>query len=171
MTINEAKTAGYSARVLDGDGDGNETKLDTMLRKNKARIISHMNTDHAMSVLAYAHMWFDKSAIAATMTGLNSKGFLLRVTMPCNTLHENVFIKYTSELTNAGGVRKIAVEMHYEAFQTLGKWYKLTMGYYNHKVLFGMKHLRPFMLVGGSLLFTMIAIAYGTLCWRSRNIT
>ena len=35
-----------------------------------------MNTDHAMSVVAYAHMWFEKSGIAATRRA-KFKGFLM----------------------------------------------------------------------------------------------
>ena len=105
------------------------------LVKAEKRITTHMNEDHAQSVLAYAHCYTEhKTATAATMTGLTEEGFILSVTMPnadggTHTVSD-VLVKYTKPLATAAGVRKIAVAMHFEAFKKLGFGYRCRHGYY-----------------------------------------
>eukprot|EP00947_MAST-08B_sp_MAST-8B-sp1_P006600 g6600.t1 len=105
------------------------------LVKAEKRITTHMNEDHAQSVLAYAHCYTEhKTATAATMTGLTEEGFILNVTMPnagggTHTV-SHVLVKYTKPLATAAGVRKIAVAMHFEAFKKLGFGYRCRHGYY-----------------------------------------
>ena len=141
-------------------------KLEAALAKSAGHITQHMNTDHKMSVRAYAHMWFDKHATGATMTGLNAKGFLLRVTTPDKTVHENVLIQYPSALISAGQVRNVAVAMHFEAFHGLGFRYKLKSGYYKHYMQMGLKHAPTPVLIGGAVLAAVVAVVAGMLLLR-----
>ena len=156
-----------AAQIFDStqSADAN-AELEAALAKSAAHITQHMNRDHGMSVLAYAHMWFDKSATAATMTGLNAKGFLLRVTMPDKMVHENVLIHYSSALISAGQVRKVAVAMHFEAFHGLGFRYKMNSGYYKHYVQMGLKHTPTPVLIGGAALAAAAAVVAGMFLLR-----
>ena len=164
---NDAQIAGPAQSAAAAATAAATAKLEAALAKSAARIAKHMNEDHGMSVLAYAHMWFDKRATAATMTGLNAKGFLLRVSMPDAAVHENVLIKYTSALNGAGQVRKVAVAMHFEAFHGLGIGYRIKSGYYKHYAQMGLKHAPTPILVGGAVLVAAAAVGAGMLLRRN----
>ena len=131
--------------------------LANALNKSSARVCAHMNADHSGSVLAYAHRWYDPEATAAVMTHLNKRGFVLSVTVPKKGTVEDVLIPYTSPLTKASQVRKIAVQMHVEAFNGLGFRYKWKTGYYMHSISTAMHHVPKQYLIGGSVAVVVVA--------------
>jgi hypothetical protein len=105
--------------------------LDAALAKSAQRVVRHMNEDHADSLLAYAHFFGGiKTASKAQMTGLSSQGFELDVMLPDGSVQHKVLIRYTTPLTSAAQVRKVAVAMHFAAFNGLGFRYKLKSGFY-----------------------------------------
>jgi hypothetical protein len=131
--------------------------LANALNKSSARVCAHMNADHSGSVLAYAHRWYDPEATAAVMTHLNKRGFVLSVMVPKKGTVEDVLIPYTSPLTKASQVRKIAVQMHVEAFNGLGFRYKWKTGYYMHSISTAMHHVPKQYLIGGSVAVVVVA--------------
>ena len=99
------------------------SELDAELQKAAGRVVSHMNDDHATSVLAYAHAFggdICASAVSATMTGLTRDGFLLDVQLATGEVLRDVLIKYTKQIESAGQLHKVAVDMHFAAYSKLG---------------------------------------------------
>ena len=98
------------------------TNLDEELQKAAGRVVSHMNNDHASSILAYAHAFGGDgcaSAVSAKMIGLDREGFLVEVTL-ANGERKDVLIKYDREMKSAGQLHRIAVDMHFAAYGKLG---------------------------------------------------
>ena len=111
-------------------------KLAEGLAKAEHRISKHMNEDHGASVLAYAHHFAGMpTAVAATMSGINTEGFLLTVELPNGDVKEGVLAPFSAPLATAAGVRKVAVAMHHEAFRELGFAYRLSRGYYQNAMI------------------------------------
>lgn len=112
------------------------------LAKSATRIITHMNDDHSDSLLAYAHHYAGlKDAKAATMSGLNVDGFILSAKLKDGTVKQNVLIPYSSPLESAAGVRKLAVSMHFEAYNKLGHLYKFRNNFYGRAVIQAWTHM------------------------------
>ena len=77
---------------------------DEELQKAAGRVVSHMNNDHASSILAYAHAFGGDgcaSAVSAKMIGLDREGFLVEVTLATGE-RKDVLIKYDREMKSAG---------------------------------------------------------------------
>ena len=127
--------------------------LDAELAKMATRVVTHMNDDRACSTahferprlflinacacadadscLAWAHYYAKlPSATSARMTGIDARGFMLDVTLPDGHI-ESCLIPYSPPLTEAKMVRKIAVAMHFEAYNGMGLGYKLSNGFYS----------------------------------------
>lgn len=100
-----------------GDGD-----LDAELQKHAGRVISHMNDDHTDSILAYALAFASgcSDAESARMSGLNTQGWVLEVTLAGGEVKKGVVVPYTRKVESAGQLHKVAVEMHFAAFHKLG---------------------------------------------------
>ena len=84
------------------------TNLDEELQKAAGRVVSHMNNDHASSILAYAHAFGGDgcaSAVSAKMIGLDREGFLVEVTL-ANGERKDVLIKYDREMKSAGQLHR-----------------------------------------------------------------
>lgn len=112
------------------------------LAKSSTRVITHMNDDHSDSLLAYAIYFAGlKDATSATMAGLTVEGFLLNVTLKDGTTKSNVLVRYTTPLESAAGVRKLAVSMHFEAYNGLGHVYKLRHNFYGRAVVQAWTHI------------------------------
>ena len=104
--------------------------LDAELAKSASRVISHMNKDHPNSVLAYAHHYLNlDTATRARMIGLTSEGFEVSATLDDGQVVQRL-VRYSSPLERAAGVHKLAVAMHFEAFNALGFRFKLRHGYF-----------------------------------------
>ena len=102
------------------------------LEKSAARICKHMNEDHGDSILAYAHFYAKlPTAVSAQMTGLTVTGFELDVRMADGTIKSKVLVPYDPPLESAPQVRKVAVSMHFAAYNGLGFRYKLAKGFYS----------------------------------------
>ena len=97
----------------------------------EARISKHMNDDHSDSLLAWAHFYAKlPTATHATATTLTDQGFGLDVTLANGTVTPAT-IPFDPPLKSASDVRKVAVAMHFAAYNALGFRYKLTMGFYS----------------------------------------
>jgi len=97
----------------------------------EARISKHMNDDHSDSLLAWAHFYAKlPTATHATATTLTDQGFGLDVKLANGTVTP-VIIPFDPPLKSASDVRKVAVAMHFAAYNALGFRYKLTMGFYS----------------------------------------
>ena len=108
--------------------------LELDLQKSAPRVMKHMNEDHAASLKAYALAFGEhpdagrtKSAI---MTGLDTEGFILELTLADGSVVEDVLVPYDRRIQSAKELHKIAVDMHIQAFAKLGVVYKITSGYY-----------------------------------------
>ena len=133
-----------------------------------ARVTRHMNEDHGDSCLAWAHHYAQlPGATSARMTGLTASGFKLDVTLP-DGLVQSALIPYRPALTEAKQVRKVAVAMHFEAFNALGFWYKLKNGFFSGAAKQAWTHLPPKlrMAVRASAAVLVAAIVY-VAPWRS----
>lgn len=148
----EELIAHISADVTAGDNALNETfwnfkddqlfevlgKLEAELSKSNARVCKHMNEDHALSLLAYAHHYTPHAdAVSATLTKCATNGFVMDLRLRNGTTLTDVFVAYPRLLTSVGDIRKMAVEMHNTAFAHLGFVYKVAQGYY----LVGLRHV------------------------------
>ena len=112
------------------------------LDKSVARIMLHMNDDHADSLLAYAVFYAGmKNAKAAVMSGLTAKGFVLDVTLADGSLSKGVLVRYPTPLKSAGEVRKLAVAMHFAAYNGLGVGFKLRHNFYGNAVRQAWTHM------------------------------
>lgn len=102
------------------------------LAKSERRITKHMNEDHADSLLAWAK-WYAKldSAVSAEMATLSTNGFVLTVILADGTMRSDVLIPYNKPLKSAGEVRKLAVVMHFEAYNKLGFGFKWSQSFYS----------------------------------------
>ena len=113
------------------------------LAKSEARIVTHMNDDHADSLLAYAHYFAAMpDAVRARMTGLSVSGFELCVTVSSGA-ETSVVVPYDPPIRSAIQVRKVAVAMHFKAFNSLGFRYKLFNGFYSGAVRMMWTHMPP----------------------------
>ena len=128
------------------------------LAKSKGRICKHMNEDHEDSLLAYARFWHDRESTSARMIDVVPTGFILRIETP-DSVREGIEIKFTSELKNAGQVRKIAVAMHVEAFNGLGFLYKVRQGFYSRYAAMALKHMPRSVLFGAAVASIGIGLA------------
>ena len=118
------------------------TKLETDLAKSASRIITHMNDDHSDSLVAYAAFFAKiEDATSACMTGLTPAGFLLDVTLKDGSVKKSVLIEYTSPLTSAGDVRKLAVSMHFTAYNGMGIGFKIKNNFYGNAVKQAWTHM------------------------------
>lgn len=140
--------------------------LDEELQNHAVRVITHMNEDHSDSVLAYAHYYAKlPTAVAACLTGLNSKGFVLTADLSDGTIKENIFIPYNKPLQSAKGIRKIAVAMHFEAFHGMGFCYKISKNYYMSGVKMAWTHTPDKVKYTGLLVFAA-GIGAGLYFWQ-----
>ena len=106
------------------------SQLDAELAKSAQRVITHMNNDHEPSLVAWARFYAKLDAKAARMSGLTSSGFELDVTLADGSERKAVLIPHKPPLESAAQVRKVAVALHFEAFNGLGVSYKLWNGFY-----------------------------------------
>ena len=140
-------------------------ELSEALAKSERRITTHMNEDHADSLLAYAR-WYAKldSALSAEMATLNAKGFVLTVTMADGTVRSNVLIPYNKPLTGAGEVRKVAVQMHFEAYNKLGFGFKWSQSFYSRAAKQAWTHMpaRVKLTAVASLAIAVVGAAVAT---------
>ena len=144
--------------------------IDADLEKSAVRIMNHMNADHADSLLAYAHFYAGDgcaSATAAKMVGVTRKGFELDVILADGTKWR-VDIPYTSPLESAGQVRKIAVAMHFEAFNGLGIAYKLRHGFYSGAARQAWAHMPRNVRMAGLGVVTGLVAVVAMTCIRKR---
>ena len=116
--------------------------LEADLSKSAARVITHMNDDHPDSLVAYAAFYGKlRDARSARMTALTTRGFELEVTMADGAVKQGVLIKYTEPLRSAGQVRKLAVAMHFEAYNKLGIAFKIRNNFYGNAVKQAWTHM------------------------------
>ena len=114
-----------------------DVELEKSLRASSARIRKHMNDDHADSCKAYAAAHGAGGLLpdeidSAVMIGLDSRGFTLRVSASKLSSPLEVLIPYPRKLEKAAEVRKLAVEMHMTAYNTLGVGYKIRHNFYGN---------------------------------------
>ena len=132
--------------------------LEADLERMSSRIITHMNADHADSLLAYAVYFAGLTdARSAKMSGVNTTGFELDVTLASGTVKKGVLIEYTSPLRSAGEVRKLAVSMHFAAYNGLGLGFKLRNNFYGNAVRQAWTHMPA------KIKYPAAAILFGTL--------
>ena len=118
--------------------------LEADLAKMSERVCGHMNHDHADSLLAWAHFYAKvPDAAAATMTDVKSDGFELELTKADGYVMPKVLIPFEPPLEKAGDVRKVAVAMHFAAFNGLGWQYKLANGFYTGAARQAWHHMPP----------------------------
>ena len=91
---------------------------------------THMNIDHADSLLAFAHYYLPREmgVNRAEMTDATPEGIHMRVfTKNDNGEGIKVFIPYPAghNVSHAGCLRKVIVAMHAEALEGLGRLYRL----------------------------------------------
>lgn len=91
---------------------------------------THMNIDHADSLLAFAHHYLPREmgVNRAEMTDATPEGIHLRVfTESDNGDGEKVLIPYPAghNVSHARCLRKVTVAMHAEALEGLGRLYRL----------------------------------------------
>ncbi|MDF3057057.1 MAG: HutZ protein [Rariglobus sp.] len=85
---------------------------------HRARILGHMNEDHADSVLAYArHFGGRLSATAATLAGIDQNGMDLVVTEPSG--EASLRIPFDPPLTGASDAHHVLIDMSREATAAL----------------------------------------------------
>ena len=97
---------------------------------------------HADSLLAYATYYAGiKEGKSAEMSGLTVEGFLLTVELNDGTVRPDVLIRYSSPLKSAAGVRKLAVAMHFEAYNGLGMVYKFRHNFYGRALVQAWTHM------------------------------
>ena len=134
-------------------------QLKSDLAKASERVCKHMNEDHTMSVLAYAH-YFGRRPKArwAIMVEINAEGFVLEVDANYCEQYKNdqgsgrkasekVLVPYSEPLVAAGRIRKVAVNMHFEAFHALGLMYKFRTGYFQDSVRQALTHMPKRILI------------------------
>ena len=132
--------------------------LEADLAKMEARVVTHMNDDHADSLLAYAVYFAGLTdAQSAKMSGLTTSGFELEVAMADGTVKKGVLVAYTPPLKSAGEVRKLAVSMHFAAYNALGLGFKLRNNFYGNAVRQAWTHMPA------KIKYPMAAILVGTL--------
>ncbi|KAL3911489.1 MAG: hypothetical protein SGILL_007262, partial [Bacillariaceae sp.] len=95
----------------------------------------HMNQDHGDSLKAYALAFGlhpdAKRTKSAVLTGLDTEGFILELTLDDGvTKVADVMVPYDRRIQNSKELHKIAVDMHVKAYAELGVVYKITSGYY-----------------------------------------
>ena len=137
--------------------------LDDDLAKMSTRVCNHMNADHADSMLAWAHFYAKvPDAASATMTNVTKDGFELEITKADGYVMPKVVVPYEPALEKAGDVRKVAVAMHFAAFNGMGTQYKLTRGFYTGAARQAWHHMPPRVKSGlvGAALTVVAAIAY-----------
>jgi hypothetical protein len=106
-------------------------ELEAEIAKSADRVMKHMNEDHGDSIKAYARAYGgEPEATAAVISGLNAEGFVLTVTLPGGVTKPGVLVPYTTPLSSAKDLHKVAVAMHFSAHNELGYVYKLSSGYY-----------------------------------------
>ena len=110
-------------------------QLEIDIQKSAPRVIRHMNEDHAASLKAYA-LAFGRHPDAAktqsaTLTGLDTEGFILELTLTDGSKVEDVMVPYDRRIQSAKELHQIAVDMHLQAFDELGVVYKITSGYWS----------------------------------------
>jgi len=94
-----------------------------------------ISQDHADSLRAYAAFYLRKTGTTnAIIVDIVIDGFMLQ----CDN-DEAFLIPFSRPLTSAKDIRKIAVEMHNEAYDGMGYIYKLHTGFYSHKIKIGGK--------------------------------
>ena len=122
--------------------DDPSSKLEADLQKSAARIIAHMNNDHPDSLKAYAVFYAGlNDAASASMSALSVHGFVLDVVLTDGTTKKNVLIRYSSPLESAASVRKVAVAMHFAAYNGLGTMYKIRHNFYGNAVVQAWTHM------------------------------
>ena len=120
------------------------SNLEADLAKMSERVCGHMNHDHADSLLAWAHFYAKvPDAAAATMTDVKPDGFELELTKADGYVMPKVLIPYEPALEKEGDVRKVAVAMHFAAFNGLGWQYKLANGFYTGAARQAWHHMPP----------------------------
>ena len=82
-------------------------------------------------------------AASATMTDVKPDGFELELTKADGYVMPKVLIPYEPALEKAGDVRKVAVAMHFAAFNGLGWQYKLANGFYTGAARQAWHHMPP----------------------------
>ena len=141
--------------------------LEADLAKMAQRVIGHMNDDHPDSLLAYAHYYAGlyPAAKAAKMVGLTAAGFELDVTLADGTVRRRVLVPYDPPLAAAAHVRKVAVAMHFGAFNGMGLGYKCRHGFYSGAARQAWAHMPPRarLAVAGIGLSVLSALAYAGL--------
>merc|ERR1711907_103010 len=102
----------------------------TFSEADKARVMKHVNEDHADTMLAFACFYGKLShALAATPVDVSMKEMTLKVSMPSGTSH--IKVAYTTgPLGSTKDIRPVMVKMHKEAFDGLGFLYKERHGLY-----------------------------------------
>jgi len=109
------------------------SQLETDLAKHAPRVITHMNDDHADGLVAYARAFGNPpcpDAVGAVLVGVESAGFVLRVSLPADRTVEHVRVAYPQPLESARDLHKVAVQMYFQAFDKLGFVYKVQHGYF-----------------------------------------
>jgi len=136
------------------------------LAMSEARIISHMNTDHADSLVAFARVFGGlPDAGSTTLTGVNVAGFSMCVTLSKSKETSSLLVRYSRPVRAASEIRSIAVEMHQAAYSALGLRYRLSQGYYLKTVAMAMRELRrglaarQLWLLGGVALLATALVA------------
>merc|ERR1719171_1844938 len=111
-------------------------KLEADLQKSRDRIVNHMNEDHGDSILAYVHYHAQQpDAKSAELKDISAKGMTIDAKLADGSEKQGIFVPYSRPLTKASEIRPIVVDMHYEAYHTLGFKYKLEQGYYKRKAI------------------------------------
>ena len=109
--------------------------VDQQLKAHKDRMVHHMNDDHGDSLLVYAkHYAKLTSAIKAVLTDISSSGLTLDVTL-AHEAQQRVFVQFPRPLQAVKDVRPIVVEMHHEAYDALGAFYKMRSGYFKKQMM------------------------------------
>jgi len=112
----------------------NAADLEKELQKRAPRVMSHMNGDHQDSIKAYALAFGDRPECvdteSAILTGLDSKGFKLEVTLKNGTKLEDVRVPYQGEVTSGKDLHMMAIKLHRLAYDKIGFVYKIKNGYY-----------------------------------------
>lgn len=120
------------------------SNLEADLTKMSERVCGHMNHDHADSLLAWAHFYAKvPDAASATMTDVKPDGFELELTKADGYVMPKVLVPFDPPLEKAGDVRKVAVAMHFAAFNGLGWQYKLANGFYTGAARQAWHHMPP----------------------------
>ena len=137
------------------------------LAQMEKRVCDHMNADHADSMLAWAHFYAQMpNAASARMTALTTDGFVLCVKLTDGTERMST-IAYDPPPKSAAQIRKVAVAMHFKAFNGMGLTYKLTRGFYTGAVRMMWTHMpKPIRAVFAGSVVGVVAVGY--MCLRRR---